>query len=211
MDPVILSIGSQSREMARLWPQLAESGKTIFSCYWTGPLATRMKAYDVQIRYIKPHKLTIGRILPALAVTVITPLKLHPDSAQLPHIYQNKNAPNGGEICLYYPADEGGWDFTQLIARKIVPWLSEWLLFYEGWLVTGEWFADGVEPYDLEHQKWVQDNKQRPSEDPTVPFRHAADLYIGKEKGTFGSLPLMAAASKGSSRPLSWLDWKELI
>lgn len=211
MQPVILSIGSQSREMARLWPQLTESGKTVFSCVWTGPLSTRLKTYEIQVRFIKPHKLKIGKIKSDLRVNVLTSLKLYPGRSKLPHIYENNDAPNSGNICLYYPIDEYSWDFTQLIAQKIVPWLSEWLLFYEGWLVTGEWFADGVEPYDLEHQKWIRENEQRQSEDQTVPYRPAADLYIGTATGTFASSHLMAAASKGSSQLLSWLDWKDFI
>ena len=195
--------------MAELWPQLRESGKTVFSCYWTGPLSTRLKQYEIEIQYIRPKKLDIGRLRSELNVYVITPLKLHGSSTQLPHIYKEDAAPNGGRICLYYPGDEGSWNFTELIAHKIVPWLAEWLLFYEGWLVTGEWFADGLEPSDLEHERWRDQHSATDAQ--TVPFRRDADLYIGTETGTFVSYPLMVAASKDSSQPLSWRDWKENI
>ena len=29
-----------------------------------------------------------------------------------------------------------------LIVDTIVPWAAEWLLHYEIWLATGEWFGD---------------------------------------------------------------------
>ena len=31
---------------------------------------------------------------------------------------------------------------TMLIVDTIVPWAAEWLLHYEIWLATGEWFGD---------------------------------------------------------------------
>jgi hypothetical protein len=30
------------------------------------------------------------------------------------------------------------------IALTIIPWLLEWLVYYEAWLVTGEWLGGGV-------------------------------------------------------------------
>ncbi|MDY0295864.1 MAG: hypothetical protein RB296_00975 [Acidobacteriota bacterium] len=31
-----------------------------------------------------------------------------------------------------------------IIAKTIVPWASEWLIFYELWLATGEWLGGGI-------------------------------------------------------------------
>lgn len=33
-----------------------------------------------------------------------------------------------------------------LLVETIVPWTSEWLYFYEIWLVTGEWYAGVIYP-----------------------------------------------------------------
>jgi hypothetical protein len=33
-----------------------------------------------------------------------------------------------------------------LLAYTVVPWISEWLLYYELWLFTGEWTGGG-HPY----------------------------------------------------------------
>jgi hypothetical protein len=32
------------------------------------------------------------------------------------------------------------------IAEYIVPWIAEWLLYYETWLAIGEWLGGGAHP-----------------------------------------------------------------
>ncbi len=78
-------------------------------------------------------------------ITVIDPpLILHPGAASLPHVYA------GDELCLYFP---GQWKHDRLLAHTVVPWISEWLMYYEVWLVTGRWAGGGhthtadAEPY----------------------------------------------------------------
>jgi len=48
------------------------------------------------------------------------------------HVYKN------GVLCLYYPPDDGLKN-TDLISKKIIPWVAEWLLYYEIFLLTGKW------------------------------------------------------------------------
>lgn len=68
-------------------------------------------------------------------VTVTDPaLELHPRASTLPHVYP------GDQLCLYYP---GEWNHSMLLAYTVVPWISEWLLHYELWLITGEWAGGG--------------------------------------------------------------------
>lgn len=68
-------------------------------------------------------------------VTVLNPvLELHPRAKRLPHVY----APDS--LCLYQARD---WDHDMPLARTIVPWTAEWLMFYEGWLATGTWEGGG--------------------------------------------------------------------
>jgi len=47
--------------------------------------------------------------------------------------------------CLFLPGS-GEWRSDLLIARTVVPWLSEWLYFYEVWRATGEWLGGGEHP-----------------------------------------------------------------
>lgn len=57
----------------------------------------------------------------------------------LPHVYSTPEQ----RICLYYPLFKE-WEPTKFIAKTIVPWASEWLLFYEIWLASGEWCGEGI-------------------------------------------------------------------
>ena len=56
---------------------------------------------------------------------------------RLPHVYR------GDVLCLCYPEQ---WDEGKLIARTIVPWISEWLLHFEFWKVDGIWRGGGHSP-----------------------------------------------------------------
>ncbi len=37
------------------------------------------------------------------------------------------------------------------IALTIMPWISQWLYFYEAWVSTGKWFGKGTHPSLPEH------------------------------------------------------------
>jgi hypothetical protein len=68
-------------------------------------------------------------------VRVIAPeLRLHSESKVLPHTYSDDT------LCLHLG---GQWRPTMLIAQTTVPWISEWLYYYEIWLVTGQWHGGG--------------------------------------------------------------------
>lgn len=61
---------------------------------------------------------------------------------ELPHVYSQVEQ----RLCLYYPRGGGEWNESMSIALTIVPWASEWLLFYELWLSTGQWLGGGIHP-----------------------------------------------------------------
>jgi hypothetical protein len=68
-------------------------------------------------------------------VFVLTPeLTLHPEADVLPHTYP------GDRLCLHLP---GRWSPHMYIAHATVPWTSEWLFYYELWLITGQWNGGG--------------------------------------------------------------------
>lgn len=69
---------------------------------------------------------------------------LHPDLRteaagveRLPHVYA------GDVLCLCYPEQ---WNDGKLLARTVVPWISEWLLHFEIWKVDGVWRGGGHQP-----------------------------------------------------------------
>ena len=73
---------------------------------------------------------------------VVRPEKLRLATGQdkLPHVFSTPEQ----QICLFYPGFKE-WLPSNLLARTIVPWASEWLMFYELWLITGEWLVGGID------------------------------------------------------------------
>ena len=73
------------------------------------------------------------------SVEVLEPRLKKRKGKKPPHLY------SGERLCLYMPR-VGDWDRSMLLSGTIIPWASEWLLHYEIWLATGEWFGGGVHP-----------------------------------------------------------------
>lgn len=75
-------------------------------------------------------------------VYVIEPAKLKKPEGEthLKHVFSTEKQ----RICLFY-GKFGEWNPTMLLSRTIVPWASEWLLFYELWVITGVWLGGGIE------------------------------------------------------------------
>lgn len=76
--------------------------------------------YKVQIDYIPGYTPTVKVLSPDVKMTSKT------------HVYR------GGDLCLFYPKDDP-WKEAYLISEKIIPWTSEWLLYYELFLISGKW------------------------------------------------------------------------
>ena len=75
-------------------------------------------------------------------VYVIDPavLKKADGATLLPHVFDSEKQ----RLCLFY-GRFSEWDASMFLSRTIVPWASEWLNFYELWVVTGEWLGEGIE------------------------------------------------------------------
>ena len=64
--------------------------------------------------------------------------KIEKEKGTVPHVY------NDGSLCLYYPKDRD-WHAGRLLCKTVIPWICEWLYFYEIWKVTGSWNGGGIE------------------------------------------------------------------
>lgn len=62
------------------------------------------------------------------------PLELHPGADSLPHVF------GGDRLCLNLP---GEWRASESIVKTTIPWISEWLFYYEIWRSTGDWKGGG--------------------------------------------------------------------
>lgn len=86
------------------------------------------KLYDVRIKY------KVGR------KPIINILNLEVNKqVKLPHTYANN------ELCLYYPKNKE-WTKYMYLSDTIIPWISEWIYFYQVWKITGEWCGGGIHP-----------------------------------------------------------------
>lgn len=74
-------------------------------------------------------------------VYVIDPavLKKADGATLLPHVFDTEKQ----HLCLFY-GRFGEWDASMFLSQTIVPWASEWLNFYELWVITGEWLGEGI-------------------------------------------------------------------
>lgn len=55
------------------------------------------------------------------------------------HMYKD------GKLCLYYPQDEK-WSRNKHLYSHIVPWVHEWILYYEIYKLSGKWEHPAVHP-----------------------------------------------------------------
>lgn len=72
------------------------------------------------------------------------PLRPLTPGGRIPHTYGNEPG-SSPRPCIYHP-DKGEWRSHRTIATTIIPWLHEWLFFYEIWHATGEWLGGGEHP-----------------------------------------------------------------
>ena len=45
-----------------------------------------------------------------------------------------------GPLCLYDPR-ETPWQRMDNVHQKIIPWIAEWLVYYELYLIYGKWLG----------------------------------------------------------------------
>ncbi len=98
------------------------------SLVWTGTIqpSTLSCEYTIRITY------STGYEFPR--VHVIAP-RIDPRPGEaLPHVYQ------GDVLCLH---KKGEWTPDMLIADTTIAWTSEWLIHYEIWRATGNWYGGG--------------------------------------------------------------------
>ena len=50
-----------------------------------------------------------------------------------PHIYED------GSLCLYYPKEQPWISGRNNLYSHIIPWVHEWILYYEIYLINGKW------------------------------------------------------------------------
>lgn len=101
------------------------SGNTLT---WIGELSPTYltKVYKVKIEYKAFERprvkiLTLGLRIPVIKTDI--------------HMFKDSS------LCLYHNKE---WNYNKELAKSIIPWICEWLYFYEVWLVTHKWCGSGI-------------------------------------------------------------------
>jgi hypothetical protein len=208
------SVGEQDAEIRRFFPDFRLTADADWIGVWEGPLRPASKTYTIRIVYFR-RRFFDGWYLSNHYVTihVVDPLigTMMRDGSDLPHIYWNDRAPEWPALCLWDP-DEMFWDPEMPIATTIIPWTSEWLLFFEYWQISGEFLGPG------RHPPRRRNECPKPPEisDPETParrelFRNVEFHRIGRKTGVFGSYLSMGAALRDCSLQLFSPNSKDAI
>jgi hypothetical protein len=131
---------AQIEAMRRIWPTF-EREPSAQGMHWVGRLQPKSQCYLVKVIwdekwYDRPY------------VVLLEPrLKPRTEGAwgSIPHLLYCDTDPELSGLCLFDP-DGNEWAPSDLIAETTIKWVSEWLLYYELWHLTGEWLAPGIGP-----------------------------------------------------------------
>lgn len=132
------------------WPNFELVMREGEGATWRGPLSPTATVYDVEVRYRVPLAIensTVRDAQPRVTVDALTPYLLRPTANEL-HLYWPADRDRSPPVlCLFDPhAHPCQWSVENLLAETTLPWTCEWLLFFEGWLVTGTWEGGGRHP-----------------------------------------------------------------
>ena len=129
--------------MRSRWPAFSVVRRGRDLAVWEGRLRPLFQWYTVRVE-LERHGPSAGDWLPL--VTVTDPLlrrRAEAPREAIPHVYENRDCALRPYLCLYYPPDNE-WDGSLAVAKTVMPWAVDWLVCYEGWLLTGRWDGGGV-------------------------------------------------------------------
>ena len=124
---ISLSVGQQILHMKEVCPKfrLKSHGNRVV---WTGLLkpGSITDAYLVEIDYRQNERPVVRILAP--------PLEVSRSQFREVHIFGD------GSLCLHSDAD---WNPTMPISTTVLLWVNEWLIYYELWKATGQWYGGG--------------------------------------------------------------------
>lgn len=127
-----LTLREQAKRIRAAWTSLDVQVTSTNLCVHGQMQPTPLNdTYDIRIVYEK------GRTPKAYVESPA--LKPRDDVHPVPHVYMDPEL----RPCLYYP-DGTQWSSQRSLARTIIPWLAQWLYYYELWHATGEWRGGGA-------------------------------------------------------------------
>jgi hypothetical protein len=135
-----LSLAEQAGKMGK-YPQLKLAIKrntAVWSGSWWPSILSDL--YGLKITYRFPQRPRISIVSPIL--------RLAQGQEKLPHVYEGGQS----DICVHIRED---WSSRLFIADTIMPWISQWIAFYETWAQTGVWLGEGTHPNLPQHRQEI--------------------------------------------------------
>jgi hypothetical protein len=200
------SVDEQDAEIRRLFPDFRLTAHADWIAVWEGPLRPASKTYRVRIVLFR-RTIFEGWTLANNYVTVhvVDPLvgaEMLVNETLLPHIYWNDRNPAWPALCLWDPA-EMFWTPEMSIATTIIPWTSEWLLFFEYWQISGEFLGPGRHPPRRRKECPTPPETSDPESRARKARFHNGEFHrLGRRTGVFGSYLWMGAALRDCSQQL---------
>lgn len=101
--------------------------------FWSGIIKPSPLSREYQIKMVcksgkKPKVILYGEKIEGI------------EKKDFPHHYRINQEKQEVELCLHLPLE---FNYSCSIADTIIPWIQEWLYYYEIWLTTGEWRGGG--------------------------------------------------------------------
>lgn len=123
---------AQAKKLEKVFPSgrlvLGHNGFSWAATMTPTPLSG---SYEIKLQYkLEKHP----------DVFVTSNLELAEGKKSLPHVYSTEKQ----HLCLYH-RQAGQWHGGMWIHETIIPWVNEWLFFYEYWLLDGKWHGGGID------------------------------------------------------------------
>jgi hypothetical protein len=134
-------------------PSLAQRAAELRALKWPDATVVLRGGRELQFRFsIAPSP--VGRLYSCLFVMkpdsraprmrVLEPdLNALAGGRKLPHVYPHKGP--GVSLCLWWPKRHE-WQPPMKLMDSYLAWTSQWLWYFEDWLLTGEWSGGGEHP-----------------------------------------------------------------
>jgi len=142
----IISVKSQLERIRKTFPnvQILKSDTNSFEVAVKLQPTLLSKKYDVKICYDRYGEISI--------FVINEKLKIAENREKLPHVFSHEKQ----ELCLFsYGKNE--WTRTKSICSTIIPWASEWLYYYELWLINGDWLGGGHNEYGNHKKEKIEE------------------------------------------------------
>lgn len=131
-DKSAISLQRQAESVRKQWPDLSIRIRKS-----TLEIEGKIQPTPLTLSYRFRLKYSVGS---APKIWILEPKLLTEKNGQkLEHVYRPDERP-----CVFHPAID--WTSRTYLGTTVIPWLSEWLFFYEIWLATDEWLGGGVHP-----------------------------------------------------------------